>query len=198
MCVLAVLAGHVLVLYLLGNRSLSLSSGLAASGMTFQTRVVDTHALPQAEANTPASDAQSATNGRLAAQQEAGDTATVLSGARNSTDTERRRYDQFDYVPREFLSVTPTPLSVIEVPFPESVTNEFRMDVPLALFIDENGVVQRVRVEGVALPPVLEDAAVAAFRQARFTPGQVDGQVVRSLIKVAVTFEAQAVKRSEH
>jgi TonB family protein len=94
--------------------------------------------------------------------------------------------------------VTPTPLSVIEVPFPESVTNEFRMDVPLALFIDENGVVQRVRVEGVALPPVLEDAAVAAFRQARFTPGQVDGQVVRSLIKVAVTFEAQAVKRSEH
>jgi hypothetical protein len=130
------------------------------------------------------------------AQQDAGGSAHAVSEALNSTAA-GGRYDQFDYVPREFLSLAPAPLSAIEVPFPDSVTGEVKIDVQLALFIDESGVVQRVRVEGAGLPPVFEDAAAAAFRQARFTPGQVDGQVVRSLIKVAVTFESQAVKGSD-
>jgi protein TonB len=204
-CVVAVLAVHVLVLYLLGHRGLSLSHGIVAPGATFQTRVVTGMAMPHAEPVAAVPDIQSTAisqplvlrNAELhhptLAQQNADSSAQAVSAVLNSP-ADGRRGDQVDYVPREFLSLAPAPLSAIEVLFPDSVKEEVKIDVQLALFIDERGVVQRVRVEGAGLPPVLADAAVAAFREARFTPGQVDGQAVRSLIKVAVTFESQAVK----
>ena len=110
------------------------------------------------------------------------DLAAVPEGARQAT---------FDYVPREFLSLAPAPLSDIDVPFPDSVKGEFKISVQLALYIDEAGVVQRVRIDGPAPPPALEEAALTVFRQARFTPGEIDGQAVRSLIRVEVTFESQ-------
>lgn len=207
-CVFVVLAVHVLVLYPLGHQRLSISHGIVVPGAPFQARIVAANLLPQTEPVAVMPVTQNATIGQALAprkaevhhttlaQQDAGGSAHAVSEAPNSTAA-GGRHDQFDYVPREFLSLAPAPLSAIEVPFPDSVTDEVKIDVQLALFIDESGVVQRVRVEGAGLPPVLEDAAAAAFRRARFTPGQVDGQVVRSLIKVAVTFESQAVKGSD-
>jgi TonB family protein len=98
----------------------------------------------------------------------------------------------FDYVPREFLSTVPKPLEGIEVPFPESIGgSDFKLSLQLSLFIDETGQVRRVRVDGPPLAPDLEEAARQAFAQARFTPGQVDGRAVRSLIRVEVTFESR-------
>ena len=67
----------------------------------------------------------------------------------------------------------------------------FNIKAQLTLFIDESGYVQRVRVDGPALPPLLEEAAVNVFRQARFSPGQVGTQVVRSMIRIEVNFESQ-------
>ena len=104
---------------------------------------------------------------------------------------EGARQATFDYVPREFLSLAPAPLSDIDVPFPDSVKGEFKVSVQLALYIDEAGVVQRVRLDGPAPRPALEEAALTVFRQARFTPGEIDGQIVRSLIRVEVKFESQ-------
>lgn len=204
-CVFAALAVHVLVLYLLGHRSLSLSQGVVASGATFQTRVITAKLLPQAGLVATVPDPQSPTSSQSLAQgnadldhdaltEQATDSRTQVAGTALNSSVAGGRHDPLDYVPREFLSLAPAPLSAIEVPFPDSVTGELKIDVQLALFIGESGVVQRVLVESTGLPPELEDAAAAAFRQARFTPGQVDGQAVRSLIKVAVTFESQAVK----
>lgn len=206
--VFAVLAVHVFVLYLFGHRNLSLSQGVIAPGVTIQARVVSSMDSARAEPVAAVLDMQDTTTSQPLAQgnadldhdaltQQATDSRTQVPSTALSSSLAGGRYDQLDYVPREFLSLTPTPLSAIEVPFPDSVTDELRIDVQLALFIDERGVVQRVRVEGAGLPPVLEDAAATAFRKARFTPGQVDGQPVRSLIKVAVTFESQAVKAAD-
>jgi len=206
-CVFAALAVHVLVLYLLGHQNLNLSQGVVASGTTFQTRVITAKVLPQAGLVATVPDPQSATSSQSLAHgnadpdhdalaQQATDGRTQVASTALNSSVVGGRYGPLDYVPREFLSVAPAHLSAIEVPFPDSVTGELKIDVQLALFIDESGVVQRVRVESTGLPPALEDAAAAAFRQARFTPGQVDGQAVRSLIKVAVTFESQAVKGS--
>jgi hypothetical protein len=68
----------------------------------------------------------------------------------------------------------------------------------LALFIDESGTVRRVRLDGPLLPPALDTAARDAFLNARWQPGRVDGgRLVKSLIRVEVTFESgQATQTS--
>lgn len=101
--------------------------------------------------------------------------------------------DGLDYVPRGLLSVVPVPLDAIDVPFPESAGGWFEASVQLSVFIDEAGAVQKLRVDRSSGGPALESAAIDAFRQARFSPGQVDGQVVRSVIRVEVEFESRAV-----
>jgi hypothetical protein len=57
------------------------------------------------------------------------------------------------------------------------------------LFIDEAGRVDRIVPDGPSLFPALEDSARAAFSQARFQPGEVDGRQVKSLIRIEVVFE---------
>jgi TonB family protein len=104
--------------------------------------------------------------------------------------------DGLDYVPRGLLSVVPVPLAAIDVPFPESAGGWFEATVQLSVFIDEAGVVQRLRVDRSLGGPALESAAIDAFRQARFSPGQVDGRAVRSLIRVEVEFESRAMART--
>ena len=65
----------------------------------------------------------------------------------------------------------------------------------LSLYIDEEGTVQRVRIDGPALPRPMEEAARSAFMNARFSPGQVDGLPVRSRIRIEVSFIANSVGR---
>jgi len=49
--------------------------------------------------------------------------------------------------------------------------------------------VGRIEFEGVPLPEVLERAARVTFENAHFTPGQVNGRIVKSLIRVEVDFD---------
>lgn len=100
---------------------------------------------------------------------------------------------QTDYWPRESLSRAPVALSEIDIPFPAIDINEHKIDVALAVYIDEQGTVRYVRVENAGIPLALENTAVSAFMAARFQPGQIEGTVVRSLIKVLVTFESIAI-----
>jgi len=89
------------------------------------------------------------------------------------------------------LSFVPKPLAEIEIPFPDSISGSVRILQEMSLYIDENGVVQQVKVTGSRMPADIEDAATNAFLSARFKPGEVDGHVVRSLIRVEVIFESQ-------
>ncbi|MDO9001896.1 MAG: hypothetical protein Q7V20_00435 [Aquabacterium sp.] len=93
------------------------------------------------------------------------------------------------YLPRPLLSTPPRSSTPVIVPFPEQIKEPGRYTTILALFIDETGVVRRVRIDGPSLPKPLEDAARDSFLQAHFRPGEVQGQQVKSLIRVEVVFD---------
>lgn len=99
--------------------------------------------------------------------------------------------DGLEYLARDRLSVVPAPVEEVVVPFPESMGYEFRAGVRLALFIDETGAVRHVRVEQSNVGPDFEQAARGAFLAARFTPGEVDGRPVKSVVRVEVEFESR-------
>jgi TonB family protein len=59
--------------------------------------------------------------------------------------------------------------------------------VRLALFVDENGKAQGIRVEH-SLDPGLDQEAIKAVRGWRFEPGQQDGHAVRVPVHVEISF----------
>jgi hypothetical protein len=65
----------------------------------------------------------------------------------------------------------------------------------LAIYIDEQGHVRKVRTEGEALPLAFEDAARNAFLSAPFRAGELDGRAVKSYIHVEVVFDEQPEAR---
>lgn len=103
------------------------------------------------------------------------------------------RFDESDFIPRPRLSVAPIPQQPVLLAWPsENAPPAGRYTAILSLFIDEQGIVRRVRVEGEALPPALRDQATAAFAGVRYSPGQVEGRDVKSRIRIEVSFEADA------
>lgn len=97
-----------------------------------------------------------------------------------------------DYLPRSLLSQPPAPLAPVLIDYPPIDDDKGRYVSELSLFIDATGNVAKVRVDGPQLPPALEAAARSAFLGARFAPGQLDGQAVRSRIRIEVVFESAA------
>jgi len=96
------------------------------------------------------------------------------------------------YLPRARLSLPPVLRSQVALVWPEAAeTQGGHFRAVLALFIDELGVVQKVRVEGSGLPPALEAVARESFLGASFVPGELQGQAVKSLIRVEVRFDAE-------
>jgi periplasmic protein TonB len=100
------------------------------------------------------------------------------------------------YVVRSLLTVPPVPLSPVVIDFPDFKGEANRYVAALTLFIDESGVVVRVKAEGNALPSPLEEAARNAFMRARFRPGELtDLGAVKSRIRVEVVFESGAPRQ---
>ena len=93
------------------------------------------------------------------------------------------------YRPRSELTTPPEPIVMIQVLFPASFQDKGDYSAQLSLYIDETGRVRRVRVETLGLPPDLQEAASQAFLNAYFQPGRVEGQAVKSLMRVEVAFE---------
>jgi len=94
-----------------------------------------------------------------------------------------------DYVPRPLLSVAPMPLQPVMLSWPNFDGPKAQYQGVLALYIDDQGIVQRIRVTEGDLPPELEAQARAAFTSIRFAPGELDGAAVRSRVYVEVVFE---------
>jgi hypothetical protein len=98
------------------------------------------------------------------------------------------------YLPRSELSRGPAPQHAIDLFYPElAPVGRFR--AVLTLFIDEHGVVQRVRIDQAdetGLPALLEDTARQTFLQSRFTPGEVEGRPVRAQLRIEVEFAAES------
>jgi periplasmic protein TonB len=95
------------------------------------------------------------------------------------------------YVVRSLLTLPPVPLAPVVIDFPDFKGEANRYVAELTLFIDESGVVVRVKAEGNSLPSPLEEAARNAFMRARFRPGELtDLGAVKSRIRVEVVFES--------
>jgi len=65
----------------------------------------------------------------------------------------------------------------------------------LRLYIDADGMVERVEVERATPPGYgFEDSAATAFRGARFSPAMKNGKRVRALMRIEVSFDAPSGK----
>lgn len=97
------------------------------------------------------------------------------------------------YVPRPQLSIAPEPVIPVVIATPPDTASTGRLigrySGVLVLYIDEQGRVRRIEAEQPALPEAMERAAREAFLGARFLPGQVDGRVVKSRIRIEVVFD---------
>ena len=84
------------------------------------------------------------------------------------------------------LDLFPRPLDPVVPEYPTSASESMSGELTLALRIDEYGTVQEAQVVKAEPPGYFEEAALTAFRSARFVPAQRNGRAVRSLIAVRV------------
>lgn len=94
------------------------------------------------------------------------------------------------YVLRKALTQAPAPLDEVQLPWPAGAGVVGRFKAVFSLFIDESGWPQRMVPDGPTLPPALEAQARRVFMGTRFAPGQVDGRVVKSLVRIEVEFDS--------
>lgn len=94
------------------------------------------------------------------------------------------------YVPRALLSVAPVARAPVLLEWPPNWPLRNSYKAILKLYLDEQGRVERVEPDGDAvLPGPLFEAARQAFVATGFTPGQLNGQAVKSWVRVEVSFE---------
>lgn len=94
------------------------------------------------------------------------------------------------YVPRAKLSVAPVPRAPVLLQWPDNWPVQKSYSAVLKLYLDEQGRVERVEPDGDAvLPGPLLETARQAFLAASFTPGELNGQAVKSWMRIEVNFE---------
>lgn len=97
------------------------------------------------------------------------------------------------YVPRGLLSVAPVARTPVLLQWPPNWPLRQTYTAVLKLYLDEQGRVERVEPDGDAvLPGPLFESARLAFMAADFTPGQLNGQAVKSWFRIEVSFETAA------
>ena len=99
------------------------------------------------------------------------------------------------YLPRGELTEPPRPLASIQVPFPPDVEGLVELKVRISLFIDEDGVVRRVRLDTPDVPPMFARSVVETFERARFSPGRQGPDAVRSQLRLEVEFDSASGRR---
>ncbi len=94
------------------------------------------------------------------------------------------------YYTAKEVDVHPSALKAIWPAYPEEAASaNVTGSVVLLLLLDEGGKVQEISVEEATPPGYFEKSAVAAFRNARFTPAQRQGRVVKSSMRIKVSYE---------
>lgn len=94
------------------------------------------------------------------------------------------------YLPRPMLTVAPVAQTPVDLLWPTDTSLIGSYTGILKLFIDEQGRVQRVVLDDDALPEALAEVAKQTFQSLVFSPAELDGQRVKSRIRVEVRFDA--------
>lgn len=166
--------------------SVRLASISAKPSANWQNRVAS-ESKAKAQATSPPATSQPANANAL--QAKASPTAeppakSVLpSNAIGTTD------GWSDYIPRPELAIAPVARGTILIEAPPGQTETRRISGVLSLYINEHGLVDHVAPTGSSMPPEFETAAMKAFRDMTYSPGQLQGQAVKSRIRVEVVFD---------
>ena len=93
------------------------------------------------------------------------------------------------YYATDQLSKRPQPLAAADVETPEIRAVVASGKMVLRLWIDPSGAVVEVDVEKSDLPAMFARTAIAAFKALRFTPGEIDGRPVGTLMRIEVSYD---------
>ena len=102
---------------------------------------------------------------------------------------------QDEYLPRPLLTVVPVAQTPVIIASPPGEPALGKLTGILSLFIDEDGSVHHIAADEPLLPPAFDMAAREAFMGARFKPGELDGRVVKSRLRVEVVFDDTPLMR---
>jgi TonB family protein len=92
------------------------------------------------------------------------------------------------FYPSEQLTVRPRVIAEVELETPETKHLAASGDIVLQVLIDDKGEVVGVEVETSSLPEIFSRTVSNAFRRFKFTPGEIGGLAVRSVMRVAISF----------
>jgi hypothetical protein len=109
-------------------------------------------------------------------------------------DIESSWFDESAYLPISRLTLRPSPVTPVAVPYPLGVAAVASRTEKVVVFIDEDGTVAKVAFAGDQAPSPFASAAKKTFENVRFTPALVDGTPVKARIVIVVTFEDRAAK----
>lgn len=99
-------------------------------------------------------------------------------------------YEPAVYVPRALLTVAPVARAPVLLDWPANWLTRGSYRGVLKLYLDEQGRVERVEPdEDMALPGPLFETAREAFMAASFSPGELNGQAVKTVMRVEVEFD---------
>lgn len=90
------------------------------------------------------------------------------------------------YYPVRQLDVYPQPLTPLKLDYPATARADGRLLV--LLLIDEFGIVNEASIVEAEPPGYFEEAALAVFRAARFSPAQKQGKAVKSRALLQVNY----------
>lgn len=93
------------------------------------------------------------------------------------------------YYTTDQLTKRPQPTAEAELDTPEIGPVFASGTIILKLWISELGDVISVDVEKTDLPEIFSRTAVAAFRNLRFVPGEINGQPVGTMMRIEVTYD---------
>lgn len=112
----------------------------------------------------------------------------------NNTDSQGSPLPAQRYYRVNELDIKPQIRVSVDPEFPLTVNPGTRGTVVLLLFLDQEGQVEAVKSIRSTPPGIFDEAAIQAFRQARYTPGIREGKPVNVQLAIEVEFESSSLK----
>lgn len=96
------------------------------------------------------------------------------------------------YFTKRELNKEPTLATTVNLDVPLGASAPDGGKVELRLWIGESGSVDIISVVRTNVPIIMTETAVTAFKAARFQPGEINGQAVKSQLAIEVSYESAA------
>lgn len=121
-----------------------------------------------------------------------GGSSGLLPSAPAEPDPVIPGFPDVHYFTKRELSKEPTLAATVKLDVPRGATAPEGGKVALRLWIGESGSVDIIVVVRTNVPVIMTETAVTAFKAARFQPGEINGQPVKSQLAIEVSFDGTA------